>query len=173
MPNEAFPSLDLNVVIGQLARSAEAIRALACAIPKVAAQWKPAPDAWSLSEVLAHLYDEERSDFRQRLQWMLGERNAPPPPREVSGGGALEGFLAEREASIAWLEALGSPDWDVSVDLTFGQGAEAETLTFRVGDMLVSWVEHDTLHLRQMVELLHAWYAHVAPPYRTAYAGSW
>jgi hypothetical protein len=39
--------------------------------------------------------------------------------------------------------------------------------------MLVSWVEHDVLHLRQMVELLHAWNVHQAPPYALEYAGGW
>jgi len=33
--------------------------------------WKPAPDKWSILEVVNHLYDEEREDFRQRLELVL------------------------------------------------------------------------------------------------------
>ena len=31
------------------------------------ARWKPGADRWSLLEVINHLYDEEREDFRKRL----------------------------------------------------------------------------------------------------------
>ena len=80
---------------------------------------------------------------------------------------ALDAFLAEREASIAWLEALGAPDWDLTIQATFVD----ETVTLSAGDVLVSWVDHDWAHLRQMIALLHAWLGKETAPYSTMYGG--
>ena len=84
--------------------------------------------------------------------------------------------MAERGASTAWLATLqapdrAAPDWDTTIQLRFGPSEE--TATFSAGDMLVSWVEHDVLHLRQLVELLHAWNERQAAPYSVDYAGGW
>jgi hypothetical protein len=39
--------------------------------------------------------------------------------------------------------------------------------------MLVSWVEHDILHLRQLGELMHGWNEQQTAPYSVQYAGGW
>lgn len=44
------------------------------------ARFKPTPDTWSILEVLCHLYDEEREDFRQRLDILLHRPADPWPP---------------------------------------------------------------------------------------------
>jgi hypothetical protein len=41
------------------------------------------------------------------------------------------------------------------------------------GDMLMSWVAHDLLHLRQLVELHYAYHKQQAQPYDIGYAGDW
>ncbi|MFH1085349.1 MAG: DinB family protein [Chloroflexota bacterium] len=163
--------LNLQDSIRQLASNAEAIRALAQTFSDEQAQWKPSPDIWALKEVMRHLYNEERGDFRWHLKTMRGE--SPPPRQHVAvedSRQALAGFLAERETSLAWLAALEAPDWEVTTELRFGP---SETITLSAGDMLVSWVEHDILHLRQMVELMHAWNEQQAAPYSVRYAGGW
>ncbi len=33
--------------------------------------WKQTPEKWCLLEILCHLYDEEREDFRFRTKWVL------------------------------------------------------------------------------------------------------
>jgi hypothetical protein len=160
----------------QLALNAEAIRVLVQAMPDEQAQWQPAPETWSMAQVMEHLYNEERIDFRQHLREMLSD---PPQPWGAfhdkyvpvkSCRQALDAFLREREASITWLEALSSPDWDITSQATFVD----ETVTLRAGDVLVSWVDHDWAHLRQLVKLLHAWLKKEAAPYSTMYGGgSW
>ena len=35
------------------------------------AMWKPAPDEWSIVEVINHLVEEETDDFRMRLRFLL------------------------------------------------------------------------------------------------------
>ena len=78
--------------------------------------------------------------------------------------------MAERQGSITWLEALASPDWDTTIQATFVD----ETIPLSAGDVLVSWVDHDWAHLRQMIKLLHAWQEKDVAPYSTMYGGgSW
>ena len=170
--------INLDEIIRQLTSNAEAIRSLAQSISAEQAQWKPNPETWSMKEVMEHVYNEERIDFRKHLKEMLSD---PPQPwgkfrheEYVPVEGcrqALERFSSEREASIAWLETLESPDWDIQISAPFGP--LSETITLSAGDVLVSWVDHDFLHLRQMIRLLHAWHEKQASPYSVQYAGGW
>jgi uncharacterized damage-inducible protein DinB len=170
--------INIEEIIRQLTGNAEAMRALVETISEEQAHWKPSPETWSLQEVMGHIYNEERIDFRKHLKEML---NDPPKPwgefrpEELvlveNCRQALEGFLIEREASIAWLKALESPGWDIKSQTPFGPLNVLITLS--AGDILVSWVAHDFLHIRQMIELLYAWNAKQASPYSVDYAGGW
>ena len=178
LPEGGQAVIHIEEIVRQLADNAEAMRALVQTIPEAQAHWKPSAETWCLKEVMGHLYNEERIDFRKHLKEML---NDPPKPwgefrREelVSVENcrqALEGFIIEREASIAWLKALESPDWDIKSQASFGP--LSSNITLSAGDVLVSWVEHDFLHIRQMTELLYAWNAKQASPYSVDYAGGW
>ena len=168
--------INMQEIIRQLTGNAETMRALVQAISDEQAQWKPNPETWSIKQVMEHVYNEERIDFRKHLKEML---NDPPQPwgrfrREeyVSVDGhrqALERFASEREASIAWLETLESPDWEIKSKVPFGP--DNVMITLSAGDVLVSWVDHDLAHIRQMVKLLHAWHEKQASPYSVQYGG--
>jgi len=170
--------INMDSIIRQLASSAEGMHALVQSIPDEQAQWKPDPETWCMKEVMEHVYNEERLDFRQHLKEML---NDPPQPwgafrheeyiKVQSCRQALESFLTERQASIAWLKTLQSPDWGITTEVHYGSAGESFKLS--VGDVLVSWVDHDYLHLRQMNELLHAWNEKQASPFSVQYAGGW
>jgi uncharacterized damage-inducible protein DinB len=163
--------IDLPEIIRKLASQGEAISALTQTFSDEQTTFKPGPETWALKDVMEHLYNEERGDFIKHLKGMFGE---PPPPRGhvavESARQGLEAFLAERQASLKWLAALQAPDWETKTELRFGPN---ETLTLSAGDMLVSWVEHDILHLRQIVELLHACNVQQSAPYSVMYAGGW
>jgi len=60
--------MDLEWAITQLAGHEPAIVALCTGVSDSEARSRPAPDTWSLLEVVAHLLDEEREDVRQRLR---------------------------------------------------------------------------------------------------------
>ena len=170
--------INIEEIIHQLTGNAEVMRTLVQTFSDEQAQWKPNPETWSMKEVMEHVYNEERLDFRKHLKEML---NDPPQPwgefRQAEYVSvedcrqALEGFLSEREASVAWLMTLESPGWDMKVQGSFG--SLPEMITISAGDVLVAWVEHDFLHMRQMVELLHAWHEKQAFPYSIRYAGRW
>lgn len=160
-----------------LERDAERIRLLIEGVPADQARWKPSPDSWSILEVVNHLGDEEREDFRTRLDIILRRPEEPWPPIDPEGwvkarnynerdlGESLLRFLSERRASLLWLRGLGAPDWESVVHSKFG--------SMRAGDMFCSWVTHDQLHLRQLVELHRAYTQELASPYSLEYAGAW
>ena len=109
-----------------LAAGARTIESLVSGMPDDRARWKPSPEAWSILEVVNHLYDEERSDFRARIQSTLADPQASWEPIDPDGwikerdynsrelGPSLENFLDERKKSIDWLQSEGKLDLDAA-----------------------------------------------------------
>jgi len=140
-------------------------------------RWKPAPDKWSMLEVINHLYDEEREDFRQRIELVLADPGQGWPPIDprnwpITRGynerdleTSLNNFLAERDKSLAWLKQLSSPNWE--------NRNEGPNGTLSAGDLLASWLAHDFLHIRQLARLHWQYVGAIAEPYKTAYGGPW
>lgn len=139
------------------------------------ARWKETPRRWSLLEILSHLLDEERSDFRVRLELTLRDPTlewpAVDPERwaverkynSMDINNTLVEFRQEREKSLAWLRELGDVKWEnAKVHPSLG--------TLQAGDFLVSWAAHDLLHLRQAVNTALALQIQLADPYSTGYA---
>lgn len=169
--------MDKDDFINQLSNHAETIRSLTQGISAEQAHWKPEPESWSILEVINHLYDEERQDFRVRVNIILHHPDQAWPPIDPQGwvvehaynqrdlAQSVENFLEERQKSIAWLKGLENPDWQTSVKVPFGQ--------FSAGDIFSAWVAHDLLHLRQLVELHWFNLVQAAQPYRVNYAGEW
>ncbi|MCB0058173.1 MAG: DinB family protein, partial [Caldilineaceae bacterium] len=52
-------------------RNAQRIAALVAGVPDEQARWKPDAESWSILEVVNHLLDEEREDFRVRIDYTL------------------------------------------------------------------------------------------------------
>ena len=120
--------------------------------------WKQSPEKWCLLEIVCHLYDEERDDFRFRTQWVLENPNKLPPPfnplnwvteRKYMGQNyteMLNKFLTERQHSIDWLKSLENPKWDNAYEHPkFGKASAKYYLD--------NWLAHDYLHLRQIFKL--------------------
>jgi hypothetical protein len=169
--------VDLDHLTTQLARQAEAICALVEGVSDAQARWKPGADDWSILGVIHHLYDEEIEDFRRHLDHILYHADEPWPRIDPGGwvtqrrynqqdpAEMLAKFLAEREKSLAWLRSLDAPDWNAALTMPWG--------ALTAGDMLASWVAHDLLHLRQLVELHYAWTKRAVAPHSVEYAGDW
>jgi uncharacterized damage-inducible protein DinB len=156
--------------IAQLEHNARTIQQLLAGISAERARWQSDPDTWSVLGVMDHLYREERGDFRARLATGLGLPDPSEPQTDVPYAsadlaGMTQAFIDEREQSLTWLRALSAPDWDARCDIYGGQ--------ISAGDIIVSWVAHDVLHMRQLVELLYAYTTHRAQPYKVDYAGEW
>ena len=169
--------MDVPFLVQQLKDNPARIRSLVRNISEEQARYKPAPDSWSILEVINHLYDEERLDFRVRLDIILHHPEQDWPPIDPVGlvterkynqrdlNESLENFLRERAASLSWLDSLGEVDWDTAYT--------RDGRTMRAGDMFASWVTHDHHHLRQLVELHRALTEQAVQPYDFGYAGDW
>lgn len=169
--------MEYPALLALMEKNADRIKLLVEGVSTEQARWKPAPDSWSILEVVNHLGDEEREDFRPRLDIILHRPEDPWPAIDPQGwvlarnynerdlGESLLRFLSERRASLLWLRGLGEPNWDSVVTSKVG--------SMRAGDMFCSWVTHDQLHLRQLVELHRAFAETLASPYALEYAGPW
>jgi hypothetical protein len=162
--------------VTRLAASADAIESLVKHVDIGMAGWKPAPDKWSILEVICHLYDEERFDFRAHLEELFAGREWTPfdtiawvtehryAEQDIVEMRTL--FKRERERSIAWLSGLESPDWNLAF-----QHPRLGEITG--GTLLRSWVAHDYLHIRQLARLHHQRVAAAPGPHGVWYAGDW
>jgi hypothetical protein len=161
----------------ELKNSTEMIRALLAGISEEEARVKPTPETWSILEVTCHLYDEEREDFREHLDFILHRQNeewhrirpqewvAEQKYNEQNFAQMQEKFFAERKKSLEWLQGLANAHWETSYTNEFG--------TMTAGEMFASWIAHDNLHIRQLVELRRAYIERITPPYAIVYAGDW
>jgi len=166
------------MIIRKLEENAETFKTLLGNLSEEQAEWKPSPDKWSMLKVVNHLHDEEIDDFRQRLEFALVKPDKPwkriapgkwfrenrYDQREM--GASLAGFLAERCRSVQWLKQLGSVDWNSSDGYPHGTILTAEQI-------LVNWLAHDYLHIRQINALNWGYLVSLAPSVDLGYAGDW
>ncbi|MDE0960149.1 MAG: DinB family protein [Planctomycetota bacterium] len=157
-----------------LARTLSAITALVEGVGADEARIRHDADHWSLVEIVGHLLDEEREDFRARIELIFDDPCAPWPAIDPQGWveerahrsrsvqELLRLFQDERQRSLSWLGALDDPDWHVEKDHPLG--------ALRAGDLLLAWVAHDLAHLSQMAR----WHADAASarlqPFQDDYA---
>jgi uncharacterized damage-inducible protein DinB len=170
--------MDPVALIRRLEGNADVFRALLSATPHDEAVRTPEGGGWSIRDVACHLLDEERLDFRARLELTLRGTDEPWPPIDPEGWveahdyasqelrEVLAAFLEERTASVAWLRGLGDVDWEET-------HAHPTLGSLRAGDLLLSWVTHDALHLRQLAHRTLDNAAASARPYSGDYAGPW
>lgn len=117
--------------------------------------FKPDKQSWSILEILCHLIDEEREDFKTRVRNTLTTPLKQPPAIDPTGwvesrkyaqqvfAERLEVFLTERRQSIKWLRSLENPMWKNTY-----QHPEAGLMT--AYSLLANWLAHDYHHIRQI-----------------------
>lgn len=153
------------------------IRALLAGISEEEARIKPSKSSWSILEVVCHLYDEEREDFREHLDFILYRQHEEWHPiapmawvklrkyNERNFNRMKSNFFREREKSLVWLRELKSANWKTKYKSQWGSMSAEE--------MFANWVAHDNLHVRQLVELRRSRIEQIAKPYNLQYAGEW
>lgn len=153
------------------------IRALLAGLTQEEASYKPAPETWSILEVTCHLHDEEQFDFRARIDVILnkpGQKFVHINPQawiterkynEQNFSEVHAKFFNERMRSLDWLRNLASANWDTPYEDEHG--------TATAGEFFASWIAHDNLHIRQLVELRRARIEKITQPYPIEYAGEW
>ena len=161
----------------ELSRNKEVFRGLLHGVESRQYLWRPQPEKWCLLEILCHLYDEEREDFRMRVQLVLQNPQLSLPPIDPQGwvtsrkymeqdyDAMLDSFLNERDQSVLCLRGLRSPDWEQTY-VHPKLGAMPASL------FLHNWLAHDYLHFRQITATKYAYLkAHSTDP--LDYAGNW
>jgi hypothetical protein len=162
-------------IIKRLAHSEEGIRGLVSGLGVKQARWRPEAGKWSILEVINHLYDEERDDFRKRLDLTLHQPEVTWPPNDPEAWvterkynerdlkKSLENLLSERRISIAWLKDLRFPQWESAYEHPiFGK--------ISAGDILCAWLAHDYFHARQISNLLLEYTRLLSEPFSIGYA---
>ncbi len=140
--------------------------------------WRPEDNKWSILEIASHLLDEEKEDFRQRIDFTLYKPGEPWPPidpegwvetRKYSENNFMEtvaSFLDERDKSITWLNNLRGVDWEKSyLHPTAGKVSAKQ--------LLANWLAHDYLHIRQITATNYAYLLFKSSPLKLDYAGNW
>jgi hypothetical protein len=148
-----LPCLDM------LSATPEILRALMGDLSADDAAWKPAPDRFSIAEVLAHLSHSEGHCYRARLDRFLAEEMPVFESddaqmhlhlyREADAEDSFDHFEEQREDNIELLRNLTAED-----GLRRARHRAAGEIT--LSQMLHEWALHDLGHIRQVAELVRA-----------------
>lgn len=169
--------MDHNRIIESLRSNQHVFSGLLANKNKEECLWKPNINSWCLLEVVCHLYDEEREDFRGRVKHTLETPNVPLPMFDqiawVKDRKYIEQdytqmvakLLAERNNSIIWLQSLKNPPWKNAYN-------HPKLGLLSSEHFLANWLAHDFLHIRQIISLQFH-YLKQNSKNELAYAGTW
>ncbi len=135
------------------------LRGLMCELSEDDARWKPAPDRFSVAEVLAHLSHSESHCYRMRVDRFLSDELPDFESddaslhyelyRDADPEESFAAFEEQRESNLDLLRTLARSDGDRKA-----RHREAGEIT--LGQMLHEWALHDLGHIRQIAELVRA-----------------
>ena len=135
------------------------LRGLMSEISEEDARWKPAPDRFSIAEVLSHLSHSEWHCYRARVDRFLAEEMPELEPddaqmyldvyRNADPEEAFGYFEDQREINIALLRSLPAATGN-------RQALHREAGEITLSQMLHEWALHDIGHIRQIAELVRA-----------------
>jgi hypothetical protein len=155
--------------IALLGKTPNLLETLLGDLPAELLHWKPAPDRWSISEVLAHLAALEQV-YAERAMRMVAEDSPPLMKYDLagatargdysrgSGGENLALFTRARRSTLALLTGL-------PASAAARTGVHSELGLITLTQVLNEWANHDLGHLRQIAELYraHAFHPHSGP----------
>jgi hypothetical protein len=169
--------MELSFFIGQLKSNGEIFEKLLVGLDNKLQIWKQEPKKWCLLEIICHLYDEEREDFRQRFRYVLEHPDTDPPSINPVGWVSerryidqifedkLEAFITERKESIQYLSQLKNIPWENRYNHKHFGPISAK-------HYLHNWLAHDLLHIKQIIRLKYDYLvAHSTQD--MSYAGEW
>ncbi|HXX14754.1 MAG TPA: DinB family protein [Candidatus Eremiobacteraceae bacterium] len=156
----------LQAPISMLEKTPAVLQLLLGDLPEDVLEWKPAPERWSIAEVLEHMLMIEKL-YEQRARRIVLEDSPVLPKSEApegqqrrgkTAGQSLDEFVPLRRAFTFYLHSIPS---------TAGgrTGHHAELGTVTLSQMLHELANHDLGHLRQVAELYraHSFYPHGGP----------
>jgi hypothetical protein len=153
MTDNGLPCLDL------LEATPGILRGLMTELTEEDARWKPAPDRFSVAEVLAHLSHSEGHCYRMRLNRFMAEPRPEFEPddaqmyldlyRDADPADAFGDFEKQRENNLEFLHDLPAGAGErIALHREYGE--------ITLAQMLNEWALHDLGHIRQIAELARA-----------------
>ncbi|WP_100610297.1 DinB family protein [Confluentibacter lentus] len=142
-------------IINQLEINKEIFKGLLSSKSKDEYLWRPEPKKWCILEIVCHLFDEERDDFRARVKHTLETPLVEMPsinPEDwvlehdyISQNytDILQAFLNERNKSVIWLKKSVDAKWN-----NIYQHPKLGPMSAKL--FLSNWLAHDYLHFRQI-----------------------
>ena len=167
--------MNLQLICERMQGNAAVLAGLYVGLDEGQLHWRPDPKKWSLLDVLCHLHDEEIDDFRTRVDMALHRPGEVWPSINPEGwvkerryaewdlAETLSAWQQRRTESIRWLLGLEAPNWERAHE-------HPEIGTLSAGDLLLSWVTHDHLHLGQITRLQLAYHQEAGQPFSSRYA---
>jgi len=167
--------MEVDYLIDQLKANGQIFQSIFQGLTSEQYNWKPQEiKIWSLKEILCHLHDEERLDFKPRIQSVIEQRiPAPIDPEswvqeyaDRSYEASLIALLDEREDSINFVKRITTEEWKMSFQIP-------DTDINRTSRFyLDNWLTHDLLHIRQATKVRYL-YTSSKSINEVAYAGKW
>ena len=153
MDRNSLPCLDF------LEGTPDILRGLMCEMSEEDSRWKPAPDRFSVAEVLAHLSHSEGHCYRLRVDRFLNE-NLPELEaddaqmhldlyRDRDPEDEFAHFEQQRQNNVEFLRSL-------SAEAAGRRAQHSEAGEITLAEMLHEWALHDIGHIRQIAELVRA-----------------
>jgi hypothetical protein len=159
----------------QLEATPDILRAILTPLTEDDALWKPAPERFSVAEVLEHLSHCEGHCFRPRVdsaverdgaEWESYDHQAYAATGQYSDRDPEDSFAhweEQREDNLEFLKSL-------PPDAATRHGVHPELGRVTVGELVAEWAFHDLGHIRQIIELVRARkYYPAMGPYRKQY----
>jgi len=153
MKDNGLPCLDL------LEATPFILRGLMTELSAEDVRWKPAPDRFSVGELLAHLSHIEGHYYRARVDRFMSEENPEfeiedtqhhlELYRDMDPEDAFDHFEEQRETNIEALRDLPPGAGD-------RRAVHPEVGPITLAQMLNEWALHDLGHVRQLAELVRA-----------------
>lgn len=169
--------MDTEKCIAQLERNLLVFNSLLQNPTETFTNWRPEEGKWNLKEILVHLYDEEREDFRARLLHIVYKKEGAMKPidpekwvtdrayNKMDYQAVLTDFLNERKDSVSLLRGISEDLWN----LTYSHPHYGE---ISAKFYLENWVAHDQLHIRQIIRQEYL-FLRAQATHSIEYAGKW
>ena len=153
MNDDGLPCVDM------LEATPDILRGLMCELSEEDAAWKPAPDRFSVAEVLAHLSHAEGHCYRARVDRFLDEEMPAFEAddaqmhldlyRDADAEDSFDHFEEQRETNVEFLR-------DLPAEAGERRAMHSAAGEITLSQMLHEWALHDLGHIRQVAELVRA-----------------
>lgn len=158
------PALD------HLAATPDIFHAMLMGVSDNQAYWKPAPDRFSIAELLEHISHIEAHYFRIHVDAILSAGNPEIEPYDQNAYYA-EGAYSDRDAEESMAHWEEQREDNIALLRGFDPGQLKRTARhpelgeFTLAHLLNEWALHDLGHVRQLAELVRAqlYYPEIGP----------